>query len=162
MALRLPAFDERIEYILAEDRDSEVPTVFVLRRLTGAEQTRVAALTPVDARAAIEVQAIHAAAVADNRAITDEERERIEALIPVDAAFLERRMRQLRLAASLGLVGMQHLLDAQGKPSSMSPAQFVDTCPPPWVAEIGEEVMRLSRLAEDVPKNSPAPPAPGD
>lgn len=162
MALRLPALDERIEFILAEDRDSEVPTVFVLRRLTGAEQTRVAALTPVDARAAIEVQAIHAAAMAQQREISAEEHARIEALIPVDAAFLERRMRQLRLAASLGLVEMRHLLDAKGKPSALTPAQFVEQCPPSWAAEIGEEVMRISRLPEDAPKNSPAPPAPGD
>lgn len=162
MALRLPAFDERVEYILAEDRASEVPTVFELRRLTGAEQTRVAALTPVNARAAIEVQAIQAAAAEEERPLTQEEQDRIEQLIPVDTAFLEGRMRQLRLAASLGIVGVRNLLDAHGQPSSMKVGDFAEKGPPAWVAEIGEEVMRISQLTESTRKNSSAPPAPGD
>jgi len=162
MALRLPAFDERIEYILTEDRASEVPTVFELRRLTGAEQTRVAALTPVKPRAALEVQAINEAALAEKRELTEEEQERVQQLIPVDTEFLERRMRQLRLAASLGVVGTRNLLDAEGKPSAMSGAEFAEKGPPQWVAELGEEVMRISQLGESTRKNSSAPPAPGD
>ena len=56
MALRLPDFDERIEFVLEEDRASEVPTVFLLRRLTGAELTRVAALSPMPPVAAMRQQ----------------------------------------------------------------------------------------------------------
>ncbi|XAI95669.1 hypothetical protein [Microcystis phage Mae-JY22] len=162
MALKLPAFDERVDYILAEDRESEVPTVFELRRLTGAEQTQVAALTPVNPRAALEVEAINAAARAERRDLSAEERERVERLIPVDTDFLARRMRQLRLAASLGVVGMRNLLDAGGKPSSMTGSEFAEVGPPSWVAELGEEVMRISQLSEATRKNSSAPPAPGD
>lgn len=163
MALRLPAFDERIDYILAEDRASELPTVFELRRLTGAEQTQVAALTPIsDASVMLEVAAIHARARAEKREPTAEEIARIEEIIPMDAAFLEKRMRQQRLAASLGVVGIRHMLDAQGKPSTLSGAEFAEKCPPRWVAEIGDEVMRLSQLPDDTRKNSSAPPAPGD
>ncbi len=162
MALRLPDFDERIEFVLEEDRTSEVPTVFLLRRLTGAELTRVAALSPMPPVAAMQVHAIRATAEQEKRELTAEETERINAIAPMGAAFFERRMEQLRLACSLGVAGHRHLLDAAGRPSSMSGADIAQKCPSSWVAQIGEEVMRLSSLLPGEQKNLSAPPALGD
>lgn len=146
----------RREYILTEDRDSETPTIFVLRRLTSEQLVRVVELSPMPIHVAMQVQAIHGRASSEAREITDDERAEIERLMPADedAVRTARNARQMREATRFGLVEIRNVVDESGKPAVVAPNDFVERCDRlEWLFELGNAVIEFSSLREPDRKN---------
>lgn len=160
--IRFPSASARLEYVLADDRASEQPTVFVLRRLTSEEMRRVIELQPVPLRVAMRVEAIRQAAAGDPaqdipaRALTDQERAEIDRLMPDtdDAGRLARTAEQMGQAVAFGLVEVRNVAGEDGQPTTVTPQAFISGCTNlTWLVELGNAVIAFSTLAEADRKN---------
>lgn len=154
MALRIGSPASRKTYTLVEDRASTAPSVFTLRRLTNEELANVMALSPLPLLVAMEISAINARAKAEERDLTPDEKDRIDAILPADMKYQTETMKQMRLAAVLGIVDIWGVTDETGAEIAVTPKQFVESCTRfDWINELGQAVLDFSTLKEDDRKN---------
>lgn len=152
----------RFDYVLRDDRDSDAPTVFTLRRLTWEELAEVQACAAALADAdAVKLAALTEPARRDGRDLTPEEVERVVAEVPDWHKALAPALRLHARACHYGLVAIAHLRDETGAPLELDPVKFIRAAAAHHITELGEEILRISRLTVDDRKNSAAPRVPG-
>lgn len=150
MRIRKPGITK--EYVLREDRESATPTVFTLRQLTWEENAKLHELSPMSTETALQVHAITSKAMADGRELTDDEAHEINRLQKVDAEFINKLNRQMAQAVRFGVVEIRDLYDMDGHPLHVSVNDFVTQADPATLRELGEEIIRFTRLTEDTAK----------
>lgn len=154
MALRLPSPSFACDYVLEEDRGSQQPTTFVLRRLTWQEATELQKHSPYTVVQGIELAAIRNRCEAEGREMTPEERARHDEIVGEPTAEkLAAVNEQLAAAARMGIVKILGLVDERGEPAEVSPEVFVRHARVDWVAELGREVLRISDISGSERKN---------
>lgn len=153
MTLMLNKPGKTSEYVLRADRESAQKTYFDLRTLTAEEIEELEDLAPMTEEQALKLVAIMAQAHAEERDPNDDEIARMNEVVPMDRAYMRRLHRQCQRAVRVGLVGIRGMLDRDGKPLDMSAEDFARYAPKPIVFELGAEIQRRSRPAEDFIKN---------
>lgn len=154
--IRIGRADTRSEYVLKEDRKSDAPTVFVLRRLTSEQLAAVVELSPIPIHIAMRVETLRKAAKDEKRELSEAELAEIDRLLPDtdDAQRTARTATQMGRAAALGIERIRGLIDEHGNPIEMTGAQFVERCTQlEWLIELGNAVLAFSTLREDDRKN---------
>lgn len=152
MALKIDKPGRHEEYILLADRESSQPTVFDLRPLSWEEMAEVNEHAPMTQEQAVKVVAIMAPARAEGREMSKEEMARMAEVAPMDATYTRRATKQAAIAARYGVTGIRGLVDLEGKPIQMSSAEFARSAPGLVLRELGAEIIRISRLEEDIIK----------
>ena len=154
MAVHVINPESRTEFILKEDRDSEKPTIFVLRPLTWIEMSEYLKASTLSLDQANRVLTIKKRAEDESRAITAEENAEIEAIVGrSDWDELFKSQRQDRIAVEFGLIEVRGLVDQNGKPLACPPKELVQRASPGILAELREEIVRLSAISEYDRKN---------
>lgn len=153
MAVVLSRPGNTTEYVLRADRESAQKTCFDIRVLTAEEVEELEDLAPMSEEQAIRLVVIMAAAHAEGRDPNDDEIARMNEVVPMDRAYMRRLHRQCQRAVRIGLAGIRGMLDRDGKPLEMSVEDFARCAPKPIIFEIGAEIQRRSRPAEDFIKN---------
>lgn len=149
------------DYTLLADRESQSPTVFVLRRLTWEEIGEYQIASPLSLSDAMRAARIVAAAEEENRKLTDEEAAQIDAAFPDTPEHIVRITAAYAKILPYGILEIRNLQDESGAPITLEPKVFVKAAPGAVIRELGQELMRISRLPEAERKNSSAPRAPG-
>lgn len=152
MALQLERPGKTSEYILKADRESAAPTRFLLRALTWDEKGEVGELAPMTLDQALQINAITAPAAAEQRDLTSEELSRIAAITPMDKTTARQLLRQHSIAVRYGVAEIRGLIDTDGQPLTMSPAEFARSAPGSVLTELGTEILRISSYSEDAIK----------
>lgn len=149
MALKIEKPGRREEYTLGADRESSQPTVFELRPLSWEEMAEMQELSPLTLDQSLRITAIVAAAKAAARALTQDDLKRIEEIAPTDGTRLKKLTQQHALAVRYGITGIRGLVDLNGDPTEMGGPEFARQAPATVLHELGAEIVRISRLAED-------------
>lgn len=152
MALKVEKPGRREEHILLADRESSQPTVFELRPLSWEEMAEVNEHAPMTQEQAVKVVAIMAPARAEGREMTKDEMARMAEVAPMDATYTRRATKQAAVAVRYGVIGIRGLVDLDGKPMEMSSAEFAKSAPGSVLRELGAEIIRISRIEEDLIK----------
>jgi hypothetical protein len=154
MPLRMLPVDHQWEYVLLEDRDSAQPTVFTLRRLTWAQLQQVEERNPLGFMERAAVERARAAAQAEGREASTEEIGQLIAEFADPDEVLRGYTRMHARAVELGLVSVRGVLDVNGAPlDPIAGEQFLPAAPEDVLRELGEEILRGSRLTEPFRKN---------
>jgi len=162
MAFRIGNPAARFDYVLAADRSSGAPTVFVLRRLTWEQLAHVRDLAPFSSPAQVlDVMRITEAALKEGRAPNLEELAALDAAMPDWRSRGVQLQRMMARAVQAGVTEIRGLEDEKGAPLALAPAEFAASAPVEIVSELGGEILRISTLDEAEAKNSAAPPGPG-
>lgn len=152
MALKIDKPGRSKEYILQADRESSSPTVFEFRPLTWEEMAELNEYAPMTAEQAVQIAAIMASARAENRELTPEESERIAQILPLDATYTRLATKQAAVAVRHGITRILNLVDLDGNRLEMSGAEFAKYAPGSALRELGQEIIKNSRLEEDLIK----------
>lgn len=152
MALQIEKPGKKSEYILKADRDSSAPTKFLLRALTWDEKGEVGELAPMTLEQALQINAITTPAAAEKRELTPEELSKVAEIAPMDKTVMRQITRQHAIAVRHGVVEILGLLDTDGQPMTMSPAEFARHAPGTVLTELGTEILRISQYSEDAIK----------
>ncbi|MFO1322215.1 MAG: hypothetical protein U1F52_21620 [Burkholderiales bacterium] len=154
MSVRIINPASRTEYILKEDRDSDKPTIFVLRPLTWLEMGEYLKESRLTLDQSNRVLGIKQRADNEERALSAEEDAEIEAIIgDTNWAELFQSQRQDRIAVAIGLVEVRGLIDQDGKPYACAPVEFAQRATPSILNELCLEILRLSKISEYDQKN---------
>ena len=152
MAIRVQKSGQRVEYILKADRKSSAPTVFVLRPLTWEENLEMQEFGLMTLEQAARINEIALRAKAAKRELTAEELAEINRISPMDMADMRKLVRQHATAVRYGVVEIRGATDLDGKPLEISAAEFAKAAPPAVLHELCDEILSLSRFAEDAIK----------
>lgn len=154
MAIRIMSLDRTWEYTLEEDRASESPTVFVLRRLTWEQMQEVNALSPYLPSQLRRIELAREAAKHEERELSEEE---IQSIL-TESGRDERQVavaitRMYACAVRLGLKEVRNVADENGQPISIGADDFVKAASTGMLRELGEQIIAGSRLSEESGKN---------
>lgn len=152
MALKVEKPGRCKEYILHADRESSNPTVFEYRSLMWEEMAEVNEHAPMTTEQAVQIAAIMASARAENRELMPEESARIAEIAPINAAYMHLATKQAAVAVRHGITRIRNLVDLDGNPIEMNGAEFAKYAPGSALRELGQEIIRNSRLEEDLIK----------
>lgn len=158
--MRILNHQRRREVVLEADRDSDQPTVFVMRRLNWEELAWFQQTAPFTPQLAASIEAIAGQAEAEGRELTLEEATELAKLLPEDKEFFVRLTRAHASALKVGVIEIRHLQDEDGNPLELAPAEVIDALPASAINELGRELMRFSRPEGDL-KNFAVPRVPG-
>lgn len=153
MAIRIINPASTVEYVLKSDRESDNPTVFVLRPLTWEQFGEVTRASPLPPEAWQEINRIATLAEADGRDLTEEEQARMKVLAPDGIDATMQLNRQFSVALEAGLVEIRGLLDQQGSAMACTPKEFARCAHPEMLGELAGEILNLSHLSGDDRKN---------
>ncbi len=142
-----------VKYMLKDDRESDAPTHFILRPLTWEEHSEVVEDSPFTPQQAIEISAVTETARSEKRELTAEEVARVNEIVPNNMAYLRRLTKQMALAVRYGVTKIENLQDFDGNPVKMGGAEFARYGSPEAIRELGDEILRISRLPEGAAKN---------
>lgn len=172
----------RFEYVIEADRASEAKTVFVLRPLTWSERQDLVASAPfspelIEALTEVRERCTKAKAALDAWCESEQREpgaEELAACMPnaddtrllnaIDPQWRAFELRQARWYGEIcaqGIVGIRGLVDQDGNPLDTSVEKFCAVADVNVLVELGDEIMRISRLSEALRKNSLVPPTPG-
>ncbi|MBI1397022.1 MAG: hypothetical protein GC151_13680 [Betaproteobacteria bacterium] len=152
MAVRVINPAQTVEYILEADRESEDPSVFVLRPMTWEQLAEFQATNPLDPERGAEISRVIGVAREEKRELTPEEAKRIDELAGGVKAMLSMN-RHYAKAVSFGLVEVRGLLDQNRKPIQCAPEEFIRMSTTEILSELTGEILSMSRLSEDDRKN---------
>lgn len=153
MAVRVLNPEKTVDYILKSDRDSEAPTVFVLRPLTWEQAGEFMQAAPLTPQQAARIQAITSRAREEGRELTPDESEQINAIAPNGVELVLNTSRHYAVAIRHGLVEIRGLLDQTGAAMQVTPAEFARRGSPAMLEELANEILSMSVLSEDARKN---------
>lgn len=148
MAVKVSKPGHRAEYILRDDRESELKTVFELGPLTQEEIGQFNEMSPQTPEQSLKLAVVVAPSISEGRQLNDEELERIQKIVP-DAhspKHANALLRQYGYAVRRGLKRIRGLLDDEGNPQEMDAETFVKCADRNSVIELGIEILRISQL----------------
>jgi hypothetical protein len=158
--VKLPNPARRFDYILEADRQTDNPTIWVLRRLTWEELAEFLAGAPFMPGDALQVAEISRAAAAEGRSLNDQEIQRVNERLPTGADFSLKLRRWYARALERALVEVRNVLDDDNRPLALPPAELLKLMPSAAIMELGGHLLQISTPEADS-KNSVAPRAPG-
>jgi hypothetical protein len=153
MAVKVLNPAQRIEYVLTSDRESDAPTIFVLRPLTWEQFGTIMEHAAISAEQWMKITEIRNRATAEEREISDREKEEIGAIAPSGVDLQMRLNRQYAVAVELGVTEIRGLVDRNGSPLPLAPGEFARCASPEMLGELYDEIARLSTLTENDRKN---------
>lgn len=153
MAIKIINPASTVDYVLKADRGSELPTTFALRPLTWEQCGEFTKASPFTPDIAQRIYAITKRAEDEGRDLSEDEEAEINALSPdgIDSAMQFNR--QYALAVEHGVVEIRGLLDHRGAPMKCTPREFARCASPEMLGELAGEILNMSRLSGDDPKN---------
>ena len=150
----------RFDYIIEIDRQTDNPTIWVLRRLTWEELWEHQASAPFMPGDSLRIAEIARAAKAEGRTLNEEEIQQVNAQLPADNEFSLKLRRWYVRALQSCLVEVRNLLDEDNRPVSLPIAEMLKLVPSAAIMELGGYLLQIS-MPEADSKNSVAPRAPG-
>lgn len=142
------------EYILNADRESEIKTRFVYRRLKWKELAEVRDAGVMSLEQAMKIKQIMEAAEREGRELAPGEVNEVTQAARLDSPeSYNALLKQNELACRFAEVEVQGAIDDEGKPFDLTTEEFLDLVDEITLIEVGSAIIADSQPSESQRKN---------